>query len=134
MALIQSKVGMELQGRVLATNQMLAMSMMPLGFLTAGPLADDVFEPLLRPGGPLAGTVGAVLGVGPGRGIGLLLGCVGAVLVVWGVLGLAYRPLRLIEDVLPDALPDAEIADKDTLQAAADRGLHGGRPVTPSLS
>jgi hypothetical protein len=57
MALIQSKVGMELQGRVLATNQMLAMSMMPLGFLTAGPLADDVFEPLLRPGGPLAGTV-----------------------------------------------------------------------------
>ena len=123
MALIQSKVGMELQGRVLATNQMLAMSMMPLGFLTAGPLADSVFEPLLRDGGALTGTVGAVIGTGQGRGIGLLLVCVGAALVAWGLLGLAYRPLRLMEDLLPDALPDAEIADKDTLQARADRAL-----------
>ncbi|MFD0345684.1 hypothetical protein ACFQ0M_05555 [Kitasatospora aburaviensis] len=100
MALIQTKVGMELQGRVLATNQMLAMSMMPLGFLTAGPLSDHVFEPLMRPGGALADSV---VGTGPGRGAGLLLVLVGVVLAVWGLLGLAYR-LRLIEDLLPDAL------------------------------
>ncbi|HEY0636444.1 MAG TPA: MFS transporter, partial [Pseudonocardiaceae bacterium] len=123
MALIQTKVGMELQGRVLATNQMLAMSMMPLGFLSAGPLADAVFEPWMRADGPLAGTVGAVLGTGPGRGTGFLLVCVGGVLLVWGLLGLAYRPLRLMEDLLPDALPEAEIADKDTLQQQADRAL-----------
>ncbi|MFI8082966.1 amino acid adenylation domain-containing protein [Kitasatospora sp. NPDC086009] len=122
-ALIQTKVGMELQGRVLATNQMLAMSMMPLGFLTAGPLSDHVFEPLMRPGGALADSVGLVLGTGPGRGAGLLLVVVGAVLAVWGLLGLAYRPLRLIEDLLPDALPDAEIGDKDAIQAEADRLL-----------
>ncbi|MCG6493855.1 non-ribosomal peptide synthetase/MFS transporter [Kitasatospora sp. A2-31] len=123
MALIQTKVGMELQGRVLATNQMLAMSMMPLGFLTAGPLSDHVFEPLMRPGGALADSVGMVLGTGPGRGAGLLLVLVGLVLAVWGLLGLAYRPLRLIEDLLPDALPDAEIGDKDAIQAEADRLL-----------
>ncbi|MET9400200.1 amino acid adenylation domain-containing protein [Kitasatospora sp. NPDC002965] len=123
MALIQTKVGMELQGRVLATNQMLAMSMMPLGFLTAGPLSDHVFEPLMRPGGALADSVGLVLGTGPGRGAGLLLVVVGLVLTVWGVLGLAYRPLRLLEDLLPDALPDAEIGDKDAIQAEADRRL-----------
>ncbi|WP_327673510.1 non-ribosomal peptide synthetase/MFS transporter [Kitasatospora sp. NBC_00458] len=123
MALIQTKVGMELQGRVLATNQMLAMSMMPLGFLTAGPLSDHVFEPLMRPGGALADSVGLVLGTGPGRGAGLLLVVVGLVLTVWGLLGLAYRPLRLLEDLLPDALPDAEIGDKDAIQAEADRRL-----------
>ncbi|MEV6978856.1 amino acid adenylation domain-containing protein [Kitasatospora sp. NPDC093806] len=123
MALIQTKVGMELQGRVLATNQMLAMSMMPLGFLTAGPLSDHVFEPLMRPGGALADSVGLVLGTGPGRGAGLLLVLVGLVLAVWGLLGLAYRPLRLLEDILPDALPDAEIGDKDAIQAEADRQL-----------
>ncbi|MBP0450448.1 MFS transporter, partial [Kitasatospora sp. RG8] len=137
MALIQTKVGMELQGRVLATNQMLAMSMMPLGFLTAGPLSDHVFEPLMRPGGALADSVGMVLGTGPGRGAGLLLVVVGAVLALWGLLGLAYRPLRLIEDLLPDALPDAEIGDKDAIQAAADRQLalaeaaRTGRAVLP---
>ncbi|WP_380283121.1 amino acid adenylation domain-containing protein [Kitasatospora purpeofusca] len=123
MSLIQTKVGMELQGRVLATNQMLAMSMMPLGFLTAGPLSDHVFEPLMRPGGALADSVGLVLGTGPGRGAGLLLVLVGLLLAVWGLLGLAYRPLRLLEDILPDALPDAEIGDKDAIQAEADRQL-----------
>ncbi|MFD7416561.1 amino acid adenylation domain-containing protein [Kitasatospora purpeofusca] len=123
MSLIQTKVGMELQGRVLATNQMLAMSMMPLGFLTAGPLSDHVFEPLMRPGGALADSVGLVIGTGPGRGAGLLLVVVGLLLTVWGLLGLAYRPLRLLEDLLPDALPDAEIGDKDAIQAEADRQL-----------
>ncbi|MFF7245346.1 amino acid adenylation domain-containing protein [Embleya sp. NPDC008237] len=123
MALIQTKVGMELQGRVLATNQMLAMSMMPLGFVTAGPLADRVFEPLLRPDGALAGSVGVVLGTGPGRGTGLLLVLVGLVLGVWGLVGLSYRPLSRMEDALPDAIPDVEIGDKDTIQAQADRQL-----------
>ncbi|MYS78909.1 non-ribosomal peptide synthetase/MFS transporter [Embleya scabrispora] len=123
MALIQTKVGMELQGRVLATNQMLAMSMMPLGFVTAGPLADRVFEPLLRSDGALAGSVGVVLGTGPGRGTGLLLVLVGLALGVWGLLGLWYRPLSRMEDALPDAIPDVEIGDKDTIQAEADRRL-----------
>jgi MFS family permease len=124
MSLIQSKVGLELQGRVLATNQMMASSMMPLGFLTAGPLADRIFEPLLQPGGLLAPTVGALIGTGPGRGMALLLIIVGGLLMIWGAIGLRYRPLRYMEDILPDALPDAEIADdKDALQAEADRLL-----------
>uniref|UniRef100_UPI0007C84FBD non-ribosomal peptide synthetase/MFS transporter n=1 Tax=Kitasatospora sp. MBT63 TaxID=1444768 RepID=UPI0007C84FBD len=127
MALIQTKVGMELQGRVLATNQMLAMSMMPLGFLTAGPVSDHVFEPLMRPGGALADSLGPLLGTGPGRGAGLLLVLVGLALAVWGLLGLAYRPLRLIEDLLPDAVPDPEIGDKDAIQAEADRLLEAAR-------
>ncbi|MGV9310240.1 non-ribosomal peptide synthetase/MFS transporter [Nonomuraea sp. NPDC003727] len=124
MALIQMKVGLELQGRVLATNQMLAVSMTPLAFLTAPPLT-AFFAPLLEPGGALADTVvGTIAGVGPGRGIGLLLAATGALLVLWGALGLWYRPLRRMEDDLPDAVAGAEIADSlDAVQAEADRSL-----------
>ncbi|WP_182907397.1 non-ribosomal peptide synthetase/MFS transporter [Microbispora sp. H13382] len=125
LAIIQLKVGLELQGRVLATNQMLAVSMTPLAFLTAPVLADDVFGPLLVPGGALADTVvGDVVGVGPGRGVALLLAVCGALLVLWGALGLWFRPLRLMEDALPDAVAGAEIADDlDAVQAEADATL-----------
>ncbi|TMR07685.1 amino acid adenylation domain-containing protein [Nonomuraea turkmeniaca] len=124
LSIIQLKVGLELQGRVLATNQMLAVSMTPLAFLTAPPLS-DLFGPLLEPGGALAGTVvGDLVGVGPARGVGLLLAVTGALLVVWGALGLWYRPLRRMEDDLPDAVAGAEIADDlDSVQEAADREL-----------
>lgn len=124
LALIQVKVGHELQGRVLATNMMLVLIMQPLGFLLAGPLVDNVLEPMLREGGVLAGTVGQVIGVGPGRGMALLVIISGLVLTAWGVLGLLHRPLRLLEDELPDAVPGAEIDDDlDRVQAEADRQL-----------
>ncbi|MFB8300484.1 non-ribosomal peptide synthetase/MFS transporter [Kitasatospora purpeofusca] len=129
LAIIQLKVGPELQGRVLATNQMLAVAMTPLAFLTAPPLAER-FSGLLDRGGALAGTAGRVLGTGPGRGTGLLLVTCGALLIVWAALGLSYRPLRYMEDELPDAVAGAEIAeDLDALQAAADLALTGGAPT-----
>ncbi|MEW5931041.1 MAG: MFS transporter, partial [Gemmatimonadota bacterium] len=49
-AVMMRKVAPEVQGRVFATIQMVAMSSAPVGYLAAGPLADRVFEPLLRPG------------------------------------------------------------------------------------
>ncbi|MEV4517427.1 amino acid adenylation domain-containing protein [Dactylosporangium sp. NPDC049525] len=121
LAIIQVKVGLELQGRVLATNQMLAVAMTPIAFLTAPPLTDAVL-PLLRPGGALADTVGRVVGVGADRGTGLILVACGLLLVAWGALGLAYRPLHRMEDDLPDASAGAEIPDTlDEIQAVADR-------------
>ncbi|WP_327010425.1 MFS transporter [Dactylosporangium sp. NBC_01737] len=127
LAIIQVKVGLELQGRVLATNQMLAVAMTPLAFLTAPPLTGAV-TPLLRPGGALAGTVGQVIGTGAGRGTALILLACGLLLVAWGALGLAYRPLHRMEDDLPDASAGAEIPDTlDEVQAAADRAATSTR-------
>jgi surfactin synthase thioesterase subunit/MFS family permease len=129
LAIIQVKVGLELQGRVLATNQMLAVAMTPAAFLTAPPLSDAVL-PLLQPGGALAGTVGRVVGVGADRGTGLILVACGLLLAVWGALGLAYRPLHRMEDDLPDASAGAEIPDTlDEVQATADR--HTSRSAAP---
>jgi hypothetical protein len=124
LAIMQTKVGHELQGRVLATNLMLVSLMQPLGFLTAGPLANGLLAPLLAPGGALHGTLGQVVGTGQHGGVALLLILAGAFFVVWGGLGLRYRRLHLLEDGLPDATPGAELdADLDVVQGEADLAL-----------
>ncbi len=124
LAIIQIKVHHELQGRVLAANLMMGMSTQPLGFLLAGPLADHVFEPLMAEDGALAGTVGQVIGVGEGRGMALMVLVSGLFLAIWAALGLLYRPLRLMEDYLPDAVPGPEIDDDlDAIQAEMDQQL-----------
>ncbi|MFI6759755.1 amino acid adenylation domain-containing protein [Micromonospora sp. NPDC050417] len=126
-ALIQSKVGFELQGRVLSIFITVMMLTMPLGYLVVGPLADRYVQPLLEPGGGLADTVGHVLGTGPGRGLALLVVVSGLLQLAWAVRGWFNRPLRLIEDHLPDAVPPAEIGDRDTLQREADELLLAAR-------
>jgi DHA3 family macrolide efflux protein-like MFS transporter len=103
-AIWQVKVPAELQGRVFAVRRMLAQFTAPMGHLLAGPLADRVFRPLLVPGGALAGSVGSVLGVGPGRGIGLffiLLAALPAFISLWGY---AQPRVRQVEEELPDAI------------------------------
>ncbi|MBN1993577.1 MAG: MFS transporter [Anaerolineae bacterium] len=109
-ALWQSKIAPEVQGRVFAIQQMVAHAMMPLAFLLAGPLADYLFNPLLVSDGVLAGSVGPFIGIGPGRGIALLLVVVGLIKfgVVWG--GFLNPHLRLVEDELTDTLPDQQTA------------------------
>ncbi|MWC29594.1 non-ribosomal peptide synthetase/MFS transporter [Paenibacillus sp. MMS18-CY102] len=124
-ALIQSKVGLELQGRVFATNQMIAMSSMPVGYLLAGVLADSVFGKAMSESGFLADLFGPIIGTGAGRGIGLLIICVGVLVMVWSTIGFNFKPLRYMEDSLEDAIPGAEIADKDTLQSKLDHRIAG---------
>jgi len=126
LSLIQTKVGLELQGRVLATNQVMAFSMRPLSFLLAGPLVAVVFGPLAAK--LPAGTEDAGLfGTGEGMGIGLLIASIGVILFLWALLGMRYRPLRYMESILPDAVPDAVIIrDKDKLQQLADRQMGVG--------
>jgi hypothetical protein len=102
-AIWQTKVAPELQGRVFAARRMVAWSAMPLAYLAAGPLADRVFEPLLAADGPLAASLGRFVGVGPGRGIGLLFVAVGVLLLA--AVGAAWRSpaVRGVER-LPDAV------------------------------
>ena len=100
----QRKVEPEAQGRVFAMRQMIAWSTLPLAYLLAGPLADGVFEPLLAAGGPLAGSVGRILGVGPGRGTGLLIIVLGLLNVLSALAGSFYPRLRHLDAEVPDAV------------------------------
>jgi len=98
----QTKVEEGVQGRVFSFRRMIAQGVSPLAILLAGPLADHGFEPLMAEGGGLADTVGAVIGVGPGRGIGLLYVIAGIGTMALAVLGWSRERLRNIETDLPD--------------------------------
>lgn len=85
-SLWQGQAPAQLRGRVLALKQAAVKAATLLAYLVAGALADRVLQPLLLPGSPLAGSLGQVLGVGPGRGIALLLvgtGVVKALAALW---------------------------------------------------
>ncbi len=115
-AIMQSKIAPEVQGRVLATSNMIAWASLPVGYLTAGPLADGVFEPLMAVGGPLAGSIGQIIGTGPGRGIGLLFIIAGLLHLIVTAAGALYPRLRLVERELPDA-----IAERPTEKSSGEK-------------
>jgi DHA3 family macrolide efflux protein-like MFS transporter len=95
-----------IQGRVFSIRRMLASAITPLAYLIAGPLADNLFGPMMSKGGALADKVGQIIGVGPERGIGLMFILSGVLLLVVTAAAYAYPRLRLIEDELPDVVPD----------------------------
>ncbi|HJW89720.1 MAG TPA: hypothetical protein VJ436_03660, partial [Anaerolineales bacterium] len=108
-AIWQSKVAADVQGRVFSVRRMIAWSIMPLGYLLAGPLADQVFRPLLLEGGLLADSIGQVIGVGPGRGTGLMFLVLGLLEVLVAGSGYLNPHVRRLEDELPDAVQEGEV-------------------------
>ncbi len=105
-AVFQSKVAPEVQGRVFSIRGMISRSVMPLAFLLAGPLADRVFNPLMEVDGAWANTfLGELLGVGAGRGIGLMFVFSAITGILITLLVFANPRIRNIEDELPDVIP-----------------------------
>ena len=102
----QRKTAPDVQGRVFSFRRVIAYSSIPLAYLAAGPLADKVFNPLLVEGGKLAGSVGKVIGIGPGRGIGLIYILLGVLTLVATAIAFSYSHLRNVEDELPDMIPE----------------------------
>lgn len=105
-SLWQVKIRPAFHGRVFALRRLIGWSGLPLAYLVAGPLSDHLFEPWMDARGLLASSVGSILGVGPGRGIALLFGAMGLFAIVLIAVGALYRPLRYLEDALPDQLED----------------------------
>jgi MFS family permease len=127
-AIWQAKVEPDVQGRVFAVRRVFAQASTPIAYLLAGPLADNVFEPLLAEGGGLAGSVGRLIGIGPGRGVAFMFILVGLGGIVATFAAWSYRPLRNLEDDIPDAVadaphrPDGEAAP-DAVEARSAGGL-----------
>ncbi|HEX6292698.1 MAG TPA: MFS transporter [Herpetosiphonaceae bacterium] len=118
-AIWQMKVPAEVQGRVFATRLMISWSCAPLAYVLAGPLSDQVFEPLMANDGALAGSIGAIIGSGPGRGVGLLFVLIGMIAMLTAAGGYLYRPLRRVEQDLPDAIADKKPAEAAPAPATA---------------
>ncbi len=119
----QIKTPPEIQGRVFAIRNLLAQASLAIAYLSAGPLADHLFEPTLMENGTLASTLGQIIGTGPGRGMGLMFILLGALMILTTSVAALYRPLRRVEAEIADALVDVEdqqlnsdSCDGDTLE------------------
>lgn len=99
----QSKVPARLQGRCFAIQELVLNVAMAAGYCLSGPLSDYVFEPALRADGWLAGSVGAAIGVGPGRGIGLMFVLLGVAMSLVALRAYGVPAVRRIDE-LEDAV------------------------------
>ncbi len=82
----QTQVQREMQGRIFALKQTSVQAGKLGAYLVAALLADRFLEPMLHINAPLAGSLGAWFGVGPGRGIAVLfflIGLIKALFVIW---------------------------------------------------
>ena len=98
----QSKVAPDVQGKVFSTRRLIAWLSIPLAALVAGPLADQVMEPAMLPGGSLAPLFGPLVGVGKGAGMSLIILSMGIIITLIGFAGYAVPFLRNVETLLPD--------------------------------
>lgn len=101
-AIWQAKVDPDVQGRVFAVRRLFAQITGPVAILAVGPLIDRLLEPAMADGGALAGSVGVVIGTGDGRGAGLMMVAIGIGTLLVTLVGYLYRPLREVEQDLPD--------------------------------
>ena len=102
-AIWQSKVPPKMQGRVFSVRMMIATLTAPLAMLIAGPLADKVFEPLMRnETSALSQLFGSLVGTGPGTGMSLILVFCGFLMVIIGFIGNFIPNVRDVDTILPD--------------------------------
>ncbi|MDW3214210.1 MAG: MFS transporter [Ilumatobacteraceae bacterium] len=83
--LYHERVPASMHGRMFGLRTAIGRSLEPVGAVVAGVVVARLAVPAMSDGGALAGSVGAVIGVGPGRGAALVLGSVGVLLLVVGV-------------------------------------------------
>ena len=103
-AIWQSKVPSHIQGRVFSLQQTLERGLAICAYSIAGPLVDQILNPLMAENGLLADSIGKFIGgeVGQDQGIALLLLLLGILNLL--TVTIAYREprLRFLEKEIPD--------------------------------
>jgi MFS transporter, DHA3 family, macrolide efflux protein len=99
----QSKVPLNVQGRVFALRRMIAISLSPIAYITAGPLVEKVFDPAVQEGA-FAYGITTLIGNGDGRGIGLLFLLLGLGWILTSIFVYLNPRVRGLEKEIPDAL------------------------------
>ncbi|MFD6885785.1 amino acid adenylation domain-containing protein [Streptomyces sp. NPDC059957] len=115
---IQTKVPMRFHGRVIAVNTLVAWSTLPIGFALVAPAGPELLQPLMDEGGALASSIGALIGTGDGRGIGLLYLVFGLAMAALVLISLCIPVLARFDRDVPDAESD-DLIGLETLQARA---------------
>ena len=101
-AIWQSKVPASLQGRVFALQQTLERSLAICAYLSAGPLVDNVLNPLINTDGIVARTISKFVSTGMAQGVPLLLILLGGINLIIVAVAYGEPRLRYLERELPD--------------------------------
>jgi len=102
-AIWQAKTDPDVQGRVFSVRRFVAQITAPLSMAVAGPLADQVFEPVMNTKEHWLGALlGPIFGNGPGAGMSVLILLCGMLVVCVGLLAYRVREIRLVEELVPD--------------------------------
>lgn len=96
--LVRKNIPNKMQGRAWGIIGVLSQVGFIAAYITAGFLADHVFNPLLNKGGALASTAGRIIGTGPGRGIGLMFIISGLCVVITALITSQIKSLQLLEN------------------------------------
>ena len=96
--LVRRNIPNEKQGRVWGIIGILSQVGFIIAYSTAGVLADKVFNPMLEEGGALANSIGSFIGVGPGRGIGLLFIIAGLLVVVVALITSRIQSIKALDE------------------------------------
>ena len=102
----QVKVAPSFMGRLFSIRLMFGVAAQCSGLLLAAPIAEGFFEPLMADDGELSGSLGVLLGTGPGRGMGLMYETIGVIVLVLTLLALISTNVRSLEKNLPDQITD----------------------------
>ena len=101
-AIWQSKVALNLQGRVFAARRLIAQLSTPISMIIAGLAADRIFEPAMQEGNRVANIFSPLLGSGDGAGIALmfLLSSIAGIIIV--AIAYSSKNVTQVESLLPD--------------------------------
>ena len=120
-AIWQSKVAPDVQGRVFSVRRLMAQITAPVAFLLAGPLADNIFEPAMQPGGSLESAFNGLVGTGTGAGMSLIFIITALLGTVVSLAGYLVPAIRNIEDILPDYDEEPDLILDGTEHTASEQ-------------
>lgn len=101
-AVMQSKIPQDLQGRFFGLENTLSVISFPIGQLIGGLISDRVFETAMTTDPAWQALLGSLVGSDPGAGYGLTIVIGGILAIITGMAGFAFASIRDIETIMPD--------------------------------
>ncbi|MCP1103507.1 DHA3 family macrolide efflux protein-like MFS transporter [Aequitasia blattaphilus] len=96
--LLRTNIDNSLQGRAWGIIGIVSQLGYVVAYMLCGVLADYLFTPMLVEGGVLTGSIGKIIGVGSGRGTGLLIILAGFLLCITALVLYQSRAVKGLEE------------------------------------
>ncbi len=98
----QNKVAVQYHGRAFSLRNTIMRAAQPAAFLSAGLLADHIFEPAMAGNTWLSNIMGPLFGTGEGRGVALMISLFGVLSFLMVLFAVSQRHIREVDIALPD--------------------------------